>query len=78
MFTLDFDNGHEEFEIEVEFDYQPYEQMTLEYPGCDESVEICGVTKDGHELCLIGDQDEYLAEIILEKICDERNIYDGE
>jgi hypothetical protein len=28
---------------EVEFDYQPEEKETLEYPGCDESYEILSV-----------------------------------
>jgi hypothetical protein len=28
---------------EVEFDYQPEERQTLEYPGCDESYEITAV-----------------------------------
>jgi hypothetical protein len=78
MITLDFDNGYEEFEIEVEFDYQPYEAPTREYPGASESVEICEVTKDGKEICLIGDTEIELSEEILGKIYDERNIYDGD
>ena len=29
-----------EIEFEVDYDYQPFERATLEYPGCSESVEI--------------------------------------
>ena len=29
-----------EVEFEVDFDYQPFERATLEYPGCDEGIEI--------------------------------------
>lgn len=29
--------------VKVDFDYQPAEPETLEYPGCNESVELCSV-----------------------------------
>ena len=29
-----------EIEVEIDFDYQPFEWATLEYPGCSESIEI--------------------------------------
>ena len=29
-----------EVEFQVDYDYQPYERATLEYPGCSESIEI--------------------------------------
>jgi hypothetical protein len=33
-----------EIDVDVEFDYQPPEKMTLEYPGCDEELMLTGVT----------------------------------
>jgi hypothetical protein len=38
------ENGIHEIDIEIEFDYQPYESMTRHYPGCNEDAEICGIT----------------------------------
>lgn len=35
----------------VEFDYQPAERQTLEYPGCDESIDITSVTINGVDVC---------------------------
>ena len=29
-----------EIEFEIDFDYQPYERSTLEYPGAEESIQI--------------------------------------
>jgi len=76
---LDLDNGHEELEIDVEFDYQPYEDSTLEYPGCSESVEIEGAyLSDGTEICLLEGVSDRLAEILLDEIHDLNNDYDGD
>jgi hypothetical protein len=35
------ENGKDEIEIIVYYDYQPFEKMTRYYPGCPESVDIC-------------------------------------
>ncbi len=76
---LDLDNGHEEIEIDVEYDYNPYENSTLEYPGCSESVEICEVRLvDGSEICLLDGVSGRLEEIILDNIHDDLNYYDGD
>ena len=40
--TLENDQGGE-FDVRIHYDYQPAEPATLEYPGCDESVEITDV-----------------------------------
>jgi hypothetical protein len=34
---------HYSGDLVVEFDYQPKENATLEYPGCDEDVDIVSV-----------------------------------
>jgi len=33
----------EEFNLLVNYDYQPFEQATREYPGCDEAVTVTSV-----------------------------------
>jgi hypothetical protein len=42
-----------EIEIDVEYEYHPAEAQTLEYPGCDESIEDVSVMFGNH---LITDQ----------------------
>jgi hypothetical protein len=37
----------EEVEAIVEYDYQPKERQTYNYPGCDEAIDVCGVTIKG-------------------------------
>jgi len=37
-------------EFNVEFDYQPREEATQFYPGCNESIDITGVTMQGVEV----------------------------
>lgn len=37
-------------DFQVEFDYQPKEAQTLTYPGCNESVEVTGVSMLGVEI----------------------------
>ena len=37
----------EEVEAIVEYDYQPEERQTYNYPGCDEAIDVCGVTIKG-------------------------------
>ena len=36
--------------FDVEFDYQPKEAETLYYPGCNESIDITGVSMLGIEI----------------------------
>ena len=69
------DNGYQEFEIEVDFDYQPYERATLYYPGCSESVEIneVRIIETGSEICLLDETE--MNERILDKVFLERNVY---
>ena len=39
-----------EQDIELEFDYQPYEDATRTYPGCDASATLCGVWRNGEDI----------------------------
>lgn len=39
----------EDIPVIVEFEYQPAEPRELDYPGCDEEIEITSVKKDGDE-----------------------------
>lgn len=72
--TDGFDNGYEELEIEVDFDYEPYEPMTRHYPGAPEAVIINAiyvVTDEGlSEICLIPNRvvEEQLENDILNEI----------
>ena len=44
-------------QYEVDYEYQPFEPMELEYPGCPEGVEVWEVRdKDGET---VDDLDEY-------------------
>lgn len=36
--------GHIELDVAIEFDYQPPEPMTHDYPGCDAEIDITSVT----------------------------------
>ena len=69
------ENGEIEIPITVCFDYQPYEQMTQFYPGCDESVDVSFVHVTGDEnaaMCLLSDIEKLMEEEILEEIEDYR------
>lgn len=39
-----------EQDIELEFDYQPYEEETRTYPGCDAKATLCGVWRKGEDI----------------------------
>jgi hypothetical protein len=71
---VEFNNGYEEFDLFVQFDYQPYERSTSTYPGASEAVEYYDCTRDGSygDICLLGDTHEYIEEAILEAIHDCR------
>jgi signal recognition particle subunit SEC65 len=62
-------NGYdEEIKIEVEYDYQPFESMTWDYPGCPEQATIYSViiAETGQEICLLPDVEKEISEKILE------------
>ncbi len=72
MYNTHIENVDNEFEIEVDYDYQPYEQMTQHYPGCSESVEINEVRiVNGSEICLMKNEEGLIEEQILEHIAEE-------
>lgn len=66
--TFYIENYEEEIEIEVSFDFQPYEPMTRHYPGCDASCDIYEVVRadNGTELCLLPKEQERFEE----ELCD--------
>jgi hypothetical protein len=61
----------------VEFDYQPKELATLEYPGCDEDIDIVSVravnntVKDIFDLCSTSAIDQ-IKEYCLESVHNEK------
>jgi len=77
---LDLDNGYNEYEIEVDYDYEPYEPSTWTYPGCSEAVYINAVklvsdepNKEGSEICLLPGVEDSLAETILDILYHEKD-----
>ena len=53
--------------VVVHFDYQPAERETLEYPGCDASVDITWVTFEGEPWDITAVlHDEYIAALEVE------------
>jgi hypothetical protein len=54
------------FEFEFDYNYQPEEKQTYDYPGCDESFEIFNVTLNGIDASeLLESQiDEFEEEVI--------------
>ena len=74
MDAIYLENGDEEIEIDVDFDYEPHEAMTRHYPGNSESVAInyvC-ITETKAELCLIGTAEDEIAEKVLDLIHEEQ------
>ena len=71
---INFDNGYEEFDLFVEFGYQPYERSTSDYPGASEAVEFYDCTRDGSygDICLLGDTHDCIEEAILDAIREYR------
>lgn len=67
------ENVGKEIEIEIFFDYQPYERMTQHYPGCSESIDICEVliADTNIEISLLKDVEDLMKEEILEWRNDE-------
>jgi len=66
-FLTFIDNGFEEVDIEVHYDYQPAERATRYYPGCDEMVCINRIFRSDNraEIFLINKRS---AEIMCENI----------
>lgn len=72
MYITHIENVDEEIEIEIHYDYQPYENMTRHCPGCSESVEINEVRiVNGPEICLMKHEESLIEESILEHIAEE-------
>jgi hypothetical protein len=73
------ENVDNEIEIEIFFDYQPYESMTRHSPPVPESVDICEVliVDTNIELCLLKDVEGLMEEEIMEYRQEELNAYDG-
>lgn len=64
-----------DIEIEVDGDYQPYENQTWTYPGCSEQFDIgeAYVIETGAEICFIGDTEMDIQEQILDKIHEDKS-----
>jgi hypothetical protein len=71
-FKTYLENGMDEIEIDVDADYEPFEESTRHYPGCVESVDICEVrmVESGSEICLLPKTKDEMKEIILDMIHD--------
>jgi len=74
-FELDWSNCHEDLKIKVYGDYQPYEERTWHYPGCDEHYELeeVIVAETGARISLLGDSEEEIRIMIIEKIHEEKD-----
>ena len=66
--TKYIEQGEDEIEVEIAFDFQPEEQRTWDYPGCDASLDIYEVTvvETGSEICLLPKVQELMEEEILD------------
>lgn len=66
---LHIENGQDEIHIEVEFDYEPDEAMTRDYPGATADASIYEVTNldNGSEICLLPKEQERIEEILVER-----------
>lgn len=51
--------------LDIDYDYQPKEEATLEYPGCDEDICINGAFVNGINIF------KSLSESTKNKICDQ-------
>jgi len=72
---MPFENGEEDLEINVEFDYEPFEPMTRHYPGNIEGVEVyhlITIANTDIKLCLLPEGEDILADAILERVKEEK------
>lgn len=67
MFTTDIDNGYDEVEIEIDYDYEPFEPKTRHYPGCSENIIIIEIrmTENNSEIFII---DKKVTDLLEEQI----------
>lgn len=74
--TKYIENVGEEIEVEVNFDFQPAERRTWNYPGCDASLDICEIrrTDNGAELFLLKEHEDDMAEELLEDYREQRRL----
>lgn len=70
----DIEAGEDEIEVEIFFDFQPYEPMTRHYPGSSPSCDIyeVQVVETGAEICLLKDVESSMAEEILDDYEDSK------
>ena len=57
-----------ELDLVVEYDYQPPERMTRDYPGCGESITVTGCTLVGKDVdwlfgCVLQDSEDLMEKI---------------
>ena len=66
--TLHIENVDEEIKVEVEFDYEPEEAKSWDYPGATASAFICEVIRvdNGAEICLLPKEKDRIEEILLD------------
>ena len=56
-------------ELEIEYDYQPEEKQTWDYPGCGESFEITSIKiNDIDVMELLEEQIESIEEALVEEL----------
>lgn len=67
MVTKHIEQGEDELEVDIFFDFQPEERTTYDYPGCDAAVDICEVilVESGAEICFLKDIESSMEEEIL-------------
>jgi hypothetical protein len=78
MVTRTIEAGEDEIEVNIYFDFQPYEAQTWDYPGCDASADIYEVIvcETGAEVCLLKDEEERIRVELLEAYEEERTMGD--
>ena len=57
-----------EIQLLIEYDYQPGERQEIDYPGCDEGVEITRVMANGVDFELTTDEEDELEKECLESL----------
>jgi len=72
--TLVIDDVESKHDLDVSFDWQPYEAMTHDYPGCDESIEISSVKSGSVELLDLITEGE--KDMLTDKLWEMRNVKD--
>ncbi len=67
LVTKHIEQGEDEIEVEISFDFQPDEPMTRHYPGCSASLDIYEVklVETGAEICFLKDFESSMEEELL-------------